>query len=280
MERIKRALEFARAERAQGVRQGSTLAIAPAARPRAGDAAVDGDASGVEFWQSRSVRVREDALRAGRLLLPGVVGDAEHAFKMLRTQVLHRLRQRGWNTLAIVSPTPHDGKTFTAINLAIAIAGDPNFTALLVDLDLRQPSVHTRFGIDVAVGVDECLRGEAALTEALIHPFGYDRLLLLPGRAAVQNSSELLATERARSTIRGIKERYPNRIVLFDLPPVLGTDDALMFVPQVDAALVVVADGCTRREDLLRLFEVLRDVPVIGTVLNGSRIDSTGAYAY
>ncbi len=220
-------------------------------------------------------------LRRNRLLEPGVVGNAAHAFKMLRTQVLQRMKQKGWNTLAVVSPVPGEGKTFTAINLAIAISGDSNVTSLLVDLDMRRPSVHKRFGIEPRVGVAECLQGDAELSEVLVHPEGYERLLLMPGGPnPVQNSSELLSSDRAQRLFREIKQRYENRIVLYDLPPVLGADDALSFMPQVECALVVIGDGVTRREELMRLFEVLREVPIIGTVLNGSRADPARNYAY
>jgi Mrp family chromosome partitioning ATPase len=226
------------------------------------------------------VRTELSVLHANGVMPADPSGPAAHAFKMLRTQVLQRLRQRGWNTLAVVSPTPDDGKTFTAVNLAIAIAADTNYTALLVDFDLRRPSVHQRFGIRPEIGVEQCLRGEAKVADALINPQGYRKLLLLPAREPVANSSDLLSSEAARQFIVDVKEPSRNRIILFDLPPVLGADDALAFVPQVDAALVVVGEGHTRREDLLRCFEILRDVPIIGTVLNGSRTDASLAYAY
>ena len=187
---------------------------------------------------------------------------------------------RDRNTLAVISPSPKDGKTFTAINLAIAIAGDTNHTTLLVDFDFRSPSVHQRFGIRPEIGVEQCLRGEATIAETLINPQGYPKLVLLPAREPVSNSSNLLSSERTRRLIRELKERYPNRVVLFDLPPVLGADDALAFAPQVDAALVVVGEEHTRREDLLRCFEIMRNIPIIGTVLNGSRTDASLAYAY
>lgn len=229
---------------------------------------------------TRIVPVDEKRLRANGILPPDSNGPAGHAFKMLRTQVLHRLRQRRWNTLAVISPTSGDGKTYTAINLAIAIAGDTNHTTLLVDLDLRNPRVHERFGIYPEIGVEQCLIGEASVSQALVNPQGYPKLVILPARMPVSNSSDLLSSAQTRTVIRELKERYPNRIVLFDLPPVLGADDALAFAPQIDAALVVVGEERTRREDLLRCFEVMHDVPVIGTVLNASRTDRSAAYAY
>ena len=272
MERLQKALDLARAER-----QRQRLNVVPAAS----DAGLPvGTHVASATTPERVVSVDPSALRGHGIMPADSSGPAGNAFKMLRTQVLQRMRQHGWTTLAVVSPTPNDGKTFTAINLAIAIAADTNHTALLVDFDLRNPSVHQRFGIQPEISVEQCLRGEASVANALINPEGYPKLLLLPARERVMNSSDLLSSEAARRLIRELKERQPNRVVLFDLPPVLGADDALAFSPLVDAMLVVVGEDRTRREDLLRCFEILRDIPVIGTVLNGSRTDASLAYAY
>ena len=272
MERLQRALDRARAERDRD-RLASAGALAEAITP------VNMQDTLVRSF-TRVVQVDPPTLRRNGVMAPDASGPAGHAFKLLRTQVLQRLRQRGWNTLAVISPTPKDGKTFTAINLAIAIAGDTNHTTLLVDFDLRNPSVHKRFGIEAEIGVEQCLRGEATIARTLVNPQGYSKLILLPARSPVSNSSDLLSSEYTRQLIKEVKQRYPNRVVLFDLPPVLGADDALAFAPQVDAALVVVGEEHTRREDLRRCFEIMRDIPVIGTVLNKSRTDASLAYAY
>lgn len=272
MERLQKALDLARAERDGKL----VAAVAPLAEPSAPANTQDTTI----FSHTRVAMIEPAVLRAHGVMPPDASGPAGHSFKMLRTQVLQRLRQHGWNTLAVISPTSKDGKTFTAINLAIAIAGDTSHTTLLVDFDLRNPSVHKRFGIDPEASVEQCLRGEATVSEVLVNPHGYPKLLLLPARNPVSNSSDLLSSDRTRRVIREIKDRYPNRVVLFDLPPVLGADDALAFAPQVDAALVVVGEEHTRREDLQRCFEIMRDIPIIGTVLNGSRTDASLAYAY
>ena len=194
--------------------------------------------------------------------------------------MLQRLRQRGWNTLAVLSPGPDEGKTFTAINLAIAIAADPDSTALLVDLDLRFPRLYRRFGFVPTVGVEDCLRGEAQLSDAIVGDRGLPRH---DAAAGARPGGALLRTHQqraARAFFRDIKERYPNRIVIYDLPPVLATDDALSFLPQVDAALMVIGEGRTAARDLLRCLELLRDTPILGTVLNGSRRERSAEYAY
>jgi len=285
VERIKRAMELARQER-ESAAQGTPVAAAPAgAAPSQATAAPGASASPAPSADdqgdvSRIIGVSEKTLQESRLLLPGMVGEAAHGFRLLRTQVLQRMRQRGWNTLAVLSPGPDEGKTFTAINLAIAIAADPDSTALLVDLDLRFPRLYRRFGFLPKVGVEDCLRGEAQLSDAIVAVEGYPGMMLLPARGPVEHSSEMISGAAARAFFRSIKDRYPNRIVIYDLPPVLATDDALSFLPQVDAALMVIGEGRTHREDLLRCLELLRDTPILGTVLNGSRRERSAEYAY
>jgi protein-tyrosine kinase len=210
-------------------------------------------------------------LESERILCPGATAKHGVPYKMLRTQVLRQLDRLGVNSLAVVGTAPDAGKTLTAINLSIAIAADPERTALLTDFDLRKPTIHRRFGIEVATGVDDHLRGRRLLSDALVRPAGYERLVLLPARERSLDSSELLSSRGTQEMVLEMRARYRDRVVVFDLPPVLHADDALAFVRHTQAALVVVGEGKTRRDDLVRTMELLRDVPIIGTVLNGTR---------
>jgi Mrp family chromosome partitioning ATPase len=187
---------------------------------------------------------------------------------MLRTQVLQKLEENGWRSLAILSPGSNDGKTTTAINLAISLANDHRHTVLLVDFDLRHPSVASTFGIVPEMGVDDIMRGRARVEECLYHPHGFQRLVILPARAPLENSSEALAGPRGKELVEELRARYPDRILLFDLPPILDADDAMAFMPLVESGLVIVAEGSTRREDVVRCMELLRKTPIVGTVLN------------
>jgi len=229
-------------------------------------------------FSRRVVTLSEDRRESERILPPGaVLGVTGGAYKMLRTQVLRRLKELGANTLAVLSSSNGEGKTLSAINLAIAIAADPGHTALLVDLDLRNPSVHRRLGFEPEVGIDDCVEKRRPLHDAMVKIAGYDRLTVLPARERVELSSELVATQRLADLVHELRDRYPNRIVIFDLPPVLLADDALAFIPLVQAGLFVVAEGQTLRDDITRSMELLRELPVIGTVLNRSE-DCAGAY--
>lgn len=216
------------------------------------------------------VKVSQSLLDSRCILRPRDSTSNATAYKMLRTQVLNRLDQIGANTLAIVSASSSEGKTLTAINLAISLASDHSHTALLVDLDLARPSMHRRFGFDPQLGVEDCLRSHLPIERALVRPQGYEQLTLLPARGRVENSSELLASSRTAQFVAELKNRYANRVIIFDLPPVLEADDALAFSKHIQAALLVVCEGRTRRDDLPRAINLLRDTPIVGTVLNGS----------
>jgi Mrp family chromosome partitioning ATPase len=220
---------------------------------------------------TRVVEVDPVTLERERILPPGAMGPHGGAYKMLRTQVLRRLDELTANSLAVVGTTSGTGKTLTAINLAIAIAADLDRTALLVDLDLRKPGIRHRLGLECRVGIEDCLRRGAPLKDAMIRLVGYERLVLLPARERCDDSSELLASQRTEECIREMRQRYKDRVIIFDLPPVLQADDALAFSRHVQAALLVVGEGRTQRDDVARTLDLLRNLPVLGTVLNGTR---------
>lgn len=261
MERIKKALEKAREDR-----ESDKLAM-PALS--AGTAAATNAETEIRYSKTKVVRANESAMQNSRILINNAEPDAGAAFKMLRTQVLQRMVAKGWNALAITSPGPGDGKTVVASNLAISLARELHHTVLLVDLDLRNPQIHRSFGLNIERGLSDYLKGNVSLGEIFINP-GIERLVILPGREPMEFSSELLAAPQMRDLVQEMKSRYPSRFVLFDLPPILAADDALAFAPFVDATLLVVREKKTTRRQLEQAMEMLRDVNVLGTVLNGS----------
>jgi capsular exopolysaccharide synthesis family protein len=262
MERIKKALEKARQER-EGVVGARPGVRAPGGRQEE----LDGR---IQYSQTQVVQVEQDHLQDGGIIVNADAADGSGAaYNMLRTQVLQRMTQNGWNTLAISSPGPNAGKTLTAINLAISMARELHHTVLLVDLDLRKPSVHKYFGLTPKLGINAFLSENVPIPDILVNP-SIERLVLLPGRESVKNSSEFLASPKMAKLVADLKTRYPSRFILFDLPPLLSTDDAISFAPHVDCMLIVVEDGKTTRPELEEALALLKDVPVLGTVLNKS----------
>lgn len=219
-----------------------------------------------------------ESLRARRVVFPDEESVPADAYRMLRTQLLQRVRQRGARVIGVASPADGDGKTLTAVNLALALAAEPNQTLMLVDMDLRRPSVAPLLGIPDARGVDAVLRGESTIDESLWRPEGRERLVVLPSAPLGGQSSETLAGERTRSMLLELRNRYADRLVLLDLPPVLLTDDVLTLAPQLDGVLLVISELRTRREDLARAQQLLAGVPQLGTVLNRARESERRAY--
>lgn len=273
MEKIQKALEKARQER--GVVLG-TAPARPRERPSARPAARDLKAP-ITYSQTRVAKTESHLLRENRVIAGTPQEHLADAFRILRTQVLQRMSAHHHTTLAVTSPNPEEGKSLTAVNLAISLAMDVNHTALLVDLDLRRPSIHDFFGIRPDVSLTDYLAGEAALADCLVNP-GIERLVVLPANRRVGNSSELLSSPEMVALARELKTRYPDRLVIYDLPPLLVTDDSLVFLQYADACLLVVEENATSKDDVAKSLELLSGCNLIGTVLNKSHTYEKGYY--
>lgn len=260
MERIKQALEKAREDRLRTGQSSGLGGIQSTVTP----------VTQIIYSQTRTQQVQKHILREQRVMVGQKSDASASAYGILRTQVLQRLGDNGWNALAITSPGSSEGKTLTAINLAISLAQEVTYTVLLVDANLRQPSVHTYFGFAQEKGLSDYLTGDIPLSSLLINPAGIERLVILPGGTPLDNSSEMLNSPKMKQLVEELKERYRSRIVLFDLPPLLSSSDALAFSPYVDAVLLVLEDGKTSAEEIRRATELLQNTQLIGTVLNKS----------
>ena len=280
MERIKQALERAKKERESGAshRSESTSSSEILLPNKQSSQAKQVHTDKIVYTETHVVEPDPKVLDRNRVLGGASAEAAADAYRMLRTRVIQRMRDNGWNSLMVVSPSPGEGKTLTSVNLAISLAREVTHTVLLVDLDLRRPSIHKFFGHEPVHGIVDYLKKDVPLPDILFNP-SVERLVVLPGKDREINSSELLSSPRMLDLIAEIKARYPERIVIFDVPPVLATDDAIAFVPNVDCALVVVENGSTTREDLMTAYDLLRGTKVIGSVINKSE-EPTQAYYY
>lgn len=268
MERIRKALEQAGRERAKSTGE---------AGPVSGGTPAD-ISTGMRYTYTKVVEVPKQVLVDNRLIaaIPG--HEYKDAYRMLRTRVLQSMRENNWTSVAVTGPATGCGKTMTSINLAISLAMEVTHTVLLVDLDLRKPSVHEYFGYKPEVGLSDYLLNDVPIHKILFTP-SIERLVVLPGREEIHNSSEMLRSPKMVALVNELKHRYPDRLVVFDLPPILAADDALAFAPYTDAMLMVAEAGGTSREDLQKSLEVLKSVPVIGTVLNKAHAPR-GGYGY
>jgi protein-tyrosine kinase len=238
-------------------------------------------ATGIFKSGGSAASIRSNAMEKNRILPAIDDRQAVTAYKMLRTRVLQRMRSNNWRSLIVTGAGPGEGKTLTACNLAVSIASDVNQSVILVDLDLQRPTLASYFGLDVRASIGDYLIGNASLEEIVYAPAGLDRLVIIPNRDPVPNSSELLASPRMRTLLDWLDEQGPETITTFDMPPVLACDDVLAFSPYADAILLVVAEGKTERHSVSRTMEMIGDRNLLGVVLNQSReTDSTSGYYY
>jgi protein-tyrosine kinase len=192
------------------------------------------------------------------------------AFRLLRTQLLLQMREHGWQTLAVTSPNKGAGKSTIALNLAINFALEVDYTALLVDADLRDPFVRDMLEIGPGPGLADYLLGKASLPNLLIHPDVGD-LVVLPGGAPVPLSSELMRSPMMAKMVHEMRSRYSDRLIIFDVPPILSGADTLALSAYMDATILLVEERKTTRDDIRQSCDLLRNSNLIGIVLNKSR---------
>lgn len=272
MERIKLAIEKARAEGAQnaqsavihlpdsGSREPQTDVAPPVAPAPAKPAAVH---------RSRTTVVAPDPAHweRNRVVAHQKIHPASWAFDVLRTQVLQKMDENGWRTLAVTSPGTESGKTLVSVNLALSIAQQPQHTALLVDFDLRRPSVARVLGLNQPVSLNEVLTGDADVSQALVSP-GVERLVVLPTNRPMTHTSEFLSSARASNLIGELRQRYDDRIVVFDLPPVLAADDVMAVLPHIDCVLMIVGSGVSAKAEIDEAMSRVARANLLGVVLN------------
>jgi capsular exopolysaccharide synthesis family protein len=194
------------------------------------------------------------------------------AFDILRTRVLHKMSDNGWRTLGVVSAEPAAGKTVVAINLAMSIAQLPEQTVLLVDFDLRAPSVLKYLGVQHSPSLNDLLQGNCEFQDMLLYP-QMPGLVVAAPHQSVPNSAELLASSVTARFVDEARNRYPDRTVIIDLPPLFNGDDAIAVLPQIDCVLVVVANGVSSRTDIKEILRLLPGSELVGTVLNKAQND-------
>ncbi len=223
----------------------------------------------IRYTRTRVVEIAAHVLERHRVA--AVANDATaDAFRLLRTQVLMQMRENGWQTLAVTSPNKGAGKSTVSLNLAISFAMEVDYTALLVDADLRDPDLRHLLELQPGPGLADYLVGNAALEDLLIHP-KLGNLVVLPGGEPVANTSELMRSPMMAEMVREVRSRYRDRLVVFDVPPILSGADTLALSSYMDATILLVEECKTPRDDIERSCELLRHSNLMGIVLNKSR---------
>ena len=211
-----------------------------------------------------------ESCRERRLMLSAETDDEKSyvaSYRMLRTRLLHRARTNNWSTIAVTSAGPNDGKTLTTLNLALSLAREKSRDIVLLDLDMRNPSVCRALGVHPKHELRDYLeRGQGF--DDLFFTIGSDNLLIAGSVTPTDTASELLAGTVFDELLATLKRGTVDPIILIDLPPILVTDDALVVAPKIDAVLAVASEGSTSRAELEKALALISEFPVAGLVLN------------
>ena len=204
------------------------------------------------------------------LLVPSIAPHSPIAeeYRKLKSVLVKLTRQAGFhNTILITSAVAGEGKTVTALNLAISLAQEHDHTVLLVDADLRRPSIHSYLGITPDKGLSDCLINDLDVSEALINT-GIGRLVLLPAGKEVTNPVELFSSQRMERLMFELKHRYPDRYIIIDSPPVLPFAEVHTLSHLVDGVLFVVRERLAPFDAVKEGLATLKGCSVLGMVYN------------
>jgi Mrp family chromosome partitioning ATPase len=273
MEKLQAALEKARRARGGTVPRGAQKApraTLPRTVGRGAGASLD------ELWAALAPLEVSDAHLREHRVVTRQAGPSAAPFDILRTKVLLQMRQNGWKRLAITSPMPRSGKTTTACNLALGLGRQRDLRAILMDLDLRDPSVHEFFEAEPPHGIGELLTGGTSFAEQALR-IG-DNVAVSMARAAESDPTRMLLAEETVDVIDRIETAYKPDVMIFDLPSVLVNDDTRAFLKNVDCALIVARANKTRYSQFDTCErEISEQTNVLGTVLNAYTNADTGA---
>ncbi len=198
-------------------------------------------------------------------------------FDILRTRLLQTMRAHDWRSVAITSPNASAGKSFVALNLAASIARLESEKPLLVDLDLRNPSISRYLGVPPNISLTHYLNGDLGFYNT-IAKIKDSHLGILPNHQPFPDPGETIASKKVSDMVQQLYKCDDWSPLIFDLPPVLAADDVIAFMPNVDCILVVVAADSSKAGELGECLNLLSPFEIIGTVLN--KYDSNKPYYY
>lgn len=240
-----------------------------------------------DVWaRMQTIPVLEDHLEHHRIISASRQNPAHVAFDVLRTRLAQALAENGWKRVVITSPTKDCGKTFISTNLAISLSRQERTRTVLMDLDLRNPSVSPLLGVDQPGSMGDFLRGKTSVQDQF-RRFGQNMLKIGQSVAFGLNNereafaSELLGASCTSDAVRRMEEELQPDIIIYDMPPALYHDDVMAFREHYDGVLLVVGGGTTKANEIRELKRRFGDdKPLLGVILNKAEGLSISHYSY
>ena len=234
---------------------------------------------------SRTVHIDLAMLAAKGMVTPDQPRTAiAEEFRVIKRPLLRNATDTGparitnANLIMVTSAMPGEGKTFSAINLAISMAMELDYTVLLVDADVSRPSVFRQLGLPPERGLMDVLAGEVTDLSDVLLRTNIEKLSILPAGMPHQRATELLASENMNRLLKQIASRYSDRIVVFDSPPLLVTTESRVLATHMGQVVVVVESERTTHSSVKQALATIESCPIKLMMLNKSRHSGPGSY--
>lgn len=231
----------------------------------------------------------EDLINRGYLIDNGTRNSIKDEFRQIKRKLLNNAFGKASKTLQnpnlimVSSSKPNEGKTFVSINLALSIALEQDKTVLLIDADVLRPSLNRELGTSDSKGLIEFLLGDVNDVSDVIYGTNIDKLKIIPAGEPHHLSNELLASDKMVTLANELAARYPDRIVIFDCPPLIGVTETMVLANLMGQAIVVVEESKTPLADIQKATESLNENLAVGIVVNKAirtHKDMYGYYGY
>jgi protein-tyrosine kinase len=200
-------------------------------------------------------------------------------YRKLKTVILRMTKDDFRNTIMVTSSVSGEGKSLTSANLAIMVARDYGQTVLLIDSDLRRPSLHEYLGMAPHIGLADCLENRLDAGRAIVKT-GIKNLSFMSAGKTVEDPGELLSSQRMREFLLELKNRYPDRYIIIDTAPILLFAETQAISTLVDGVLVVIKEGGASLKGITQVFELLKASTVLGIVYNDASTTVLGGKYY
>ena len=270
MERIQTAIEKARKARQNPRVEDSTV---PRAKKAEG-AYVLSKAVSVpgrdNAWSALARFDPKQAFLEQKRIVAYQTGQDALPYDVLRTRLLHEMRANNWRRVAITSPNAGAGKTMTCVNLAFSLARQLDHRTMLIEMDMRRPSMAQALGVKGTQQFSDALGGRSPAEDHMVRHG--KNLAFAFNQTTARNPAELLQGAGAAQVINSIEKQYEPDIMIFDLPPIFAGDDAMAFMDQVDCALLIGEAEKTTIDEIDRCEqELAARTNVLGVMLNKCR---------
>ena len=241
-----------------------------------------------ERGRSKSVEIDLAALAAAGYITPEAQrSQIADEFRVLKRPIITNAQgdagstvERG-NRVMVTSALPSEGKSFVALNLALSIASEVDSTVLLVDADVANPNLLKRMNLPAAKGLLDLLTNDDSDPADVILKTNVEKLSLLPAGTAHRRATEMLASTAMAELVKQMSMRYPDRILVFDSPPLLATTEARVLASHMGQIIMVVEADVTSQGAAQKALETIESCPVVLMVLNKAlRTDVGGYYGY